>query len=315
MRIVSAKAKCKRTEHKLSWGSTGPGGPAGAPGAAGAAGAPGANGAGDDYSSFNLGLVALALSENAEIVVSKTIPAGSYFASAKAVVGGDAKSAVLVAVVCQLVDSANTPHFGTLGSSRHQRVVSAALLHRDWDRICGGVDDGDAGSADDHRADHAGARLRTDRGHQRSHGRRTRRAGECAADDSKQVGATRSGWVSGDNRRVIARYTRPELGRLWSDEARMDTWRRGRAGRLRGAAGAARRGRPERRRAAGDPRRDVHRRRGQRARARHRARRRRVRRRARRVRRRGRALDPLRADLLGRARHGARAAAARAPAR
>ena len=26
--------------------------------------------------------------------------------------GGDAKSAVLVAVVCQLVDSANTPHFG-----------------------------------------------------------------------------------------------------------------------------------------------------------------------------------------------------------
>jgi hypothetical protein len=112
MRIVSAKAKCKRTEHKLSWGTTGPAGPAGAPGTPGAAGAPGANGVGADYSSFNLGLVALALSENAEIVVSKTIPAGNYFASAKTVVGGDAKSAVLVAVVCQLVDSANTPHFG-----------------------------------------------------------------------------------------------------------------------------------------------------------------------------------------------------------
>ena len=25
---------------------------------------------------------------------------------------------------------------------------------------------------------------------------------------------------------MIARYTRPALGELWSDEARMDTWRR-----------------------------------------------------------------------------------------
>ena len=25
---------------------------------------------------------------------------------------------------------------------------------------------------------------------------------------------------------MIARYTRPELGRLWSDEARMQAWRR-----------------------------------------------------------------------------------------
>ena len=33
VRIVSAKAKCKRTEHKLSWGSTGPAGPAGVTGA------------------------------------------------------------------------------------------------------------------------------------------------------------------------------------------------------------------------------------------------------------------------------------------
>ena len=55
----------------------------------------------------------------------------------------------------------------------------------------------------------------------------------------------------------------------------------------------------------------LHGRGGQRARAQHRPRRRRVRRRARRLGRRGRALDPLRADLLRRARHGARAAAAR----
>src|SRR5213078_794651 len=29
-----------------------------------------------------------------------------------------------------------------------------------------------------------------------------------------------------DSRRMIARYTRPELGRLWTDEARMEAWRR-----------------------------------------------------------------------------------------
>jgi adenylosuccinate lyase len=29
----------------------------------------------------------------------------------------------------------------------------------------------------------------------------------------------------GDNRGVIPRYTRPELGRLWTDEARMESWR------------------------------------------------------------------------------------------
>jgi adenylosuccinate lyase len=30
----------------------------------------------------------------------------------------------------------------------------------------------------------------------------------------------------GDNRRVIERYTRPELGAIWTDEARMEAWRR-----------------------------------------------------------------------------------------
>jgi adenylosuccinate lyase len=32
--------------------------------------------------------------------------------------------------------------------------------------------------------------------------------------------------VDGDNPRVIARYTRPELGAIWTDEARMEAWRR-----------------------------------------------------------------------------------------
>src|SRR5438093_11997526 len=51
--------------------------------------------------------------------------------------------------------------------------------------------------------------------------------------------ATRRSWRGGysehdagptqrerDGRTVISRYTRDELGRLWSDEARMESWRR-----------------------------------------------------------------------------------------
>ncbi|MGO9760131.1 MAG: hypothetical protein ACLP1Q_02575 [Solirubrobacteraceae bacterium] len=111
MRIVTANAKCKRGEHKLSWGSTGPAGPTGAAGAPGAPGAPGASGVGVDYSSFSFGPNTLAASETGDIVVIKAIPAGTYFVSGKAVVGGtEAKSAVFVAVICELVDSSTTPH-------------------------------------------------------------------------------------------------------------------------------------------------------------------------------------------------------------
>ena len=72
---------------------------------------------------------------------------------------------------------------------------------------------------------------------------------------------------------------------------------------------------PSRRGARGDPHGELHRRGGRRARARHRPRRRRLRRRPLGLGRTGRTLDPLRPDLLGRARHGARAAAARRRAR
>ena len=106
------------------------------------------------------------------------------------------------------------------------------------------------------------------------------------------------------NLRVIARYTRPEIGAVWTDEARMETWRR-----VEVAAAEELAEGPTRRGPRGDPRRDVHRRGGPRAREDHRPRRRRVRRRAQRERRGGRPLDPLRPDELRRARHRARAAA------
>jgi hypothetical protein len=110
MRIVSAKAKCKREEHKLSWGSTGPAGPAGAAGATGAVGAPGTNGAGVDFASENAGPVSLVEGEKGAVVVAETIPAGSYFASAKTVIlASKGKSGVSVGVVCELVDTTGTP--------------------------------------------------------------------------------------------------------------------------------------------------------------------------------------------------------------
>jgi hypothetical protein len=43
MRVVTAKAKCKKTERKTSWAAQGPEGPAGSPGSVGPAGPAGAN--------------------------------------------------------------------------------------------------------------------------------------------------------------------------------------------------------------------------------------------------------------------------------
>jgi hypothetical protein len=122
MRIVSAKAKCRRTEHKLSWSSAGPTGPAGAPGATGAAGAPGANGVGVDYASMNQGLTPsegltpLGAGEAGVVVISRALPAGTYFVNAKTVVGASkGKSPVFVLVICELVDSTGLPALVELG--------------------------------------------------------------------------------------------------------------------------------------------------------------------------------------------------------
>ncbi len=111
-RIVSARAKCHRGERKLSWNAAGPAGAPGAPGAAGAPGSPGANGAGVDYGSANFGPVDLAEGSTGNVVVSKTIPAGTYFVNAKTVIGaGEATKAVYVAVICELVDGTGTVSF------------------------------------------------------------------------------------------------------------------------------------------------------------------------------------------------------------
>jgi len=114
MRIVSAKTKCRHGEHRLSWsssgpsGPSGPGGPAGAPGAAGKQGA---SGVGVDYASSKPSGEELRLAAGTEeTILSKTLPAGSYFVSAQSTLFGvEAKTAVFVAVACGLADSAMTP--------------------------------------------------------------------------------------------------------------------------------------------------------------------------------------------------------------
>ena len=113
---------------------------------------------------------------------------------------------------------------------------------------------------------------------------------------------------------LIPRYTRARDRRgldassaRWSAGSR-SSWRRPRPGPRRGSC-------PTEAAEACREQGRVHGRGGRRARADHRPRRRRLRRRRRRLGRRARALDPLRADLLRRARHRAGAAAARRPAR
>lgn len=112
MKLVSAKTKCKHGERKVSWNASGPAGAPGAvgsPGAEGSPGAPGTNGVGADFASYSFGPTELAGGENGDVVVSKTIPAGTYFVNANTVIGAaGATTAVFAAVVCELVDSSGT---------------------------------------------------------------------------------------------------------------------------------------------------------------------------------------------------------------
>ena len=58
---------------------------------------------------------------------------------------------------------------------------------------------------------------------------------------------------------MIPRYTRPELGRLWTDAARMETWRRVEVAACEELPGLLGDGDgPDARGAGGDPRGDVH---------------------------------------------------------
>ena len=71
---------------------------------------------------------------------------------------------------------------------------------------------------------------------------------------------------------MIARYTRPELGRLWTDEARMEAWRQVEVAAAEELSVLLGEHGPSADELRGDPRGELHRRRRGRARARHRPR-------------------------------------------
>jgi hypothetical protein len=108
-RIVSAKAKCRSTERRVTWNTAGPSGPRGQAGTPGGSGTPGTNGVGPDYASRVFAPAPLAEDETDTVIASRSIPPGSYLISGKTIVGGSAKSAVFVAVLCELIDSPGTP--------------------------------------------------------------------------------------------------------------------------------------------------------------------------------------------------------------
>jgi hypothetical protein len=90
-RIVTSRTKCRHGERRLSWNSVGPAGsagPGGATGSAGSEGKPGANGAVADYAaSYNGAIPISPLKEN--VVLTKTIPPGSYLISAKTIAAAE----------------------------------------------------------------------------------------------------------------------------------------------------------------------------------------------------------------------------------
>jgi hypothetical protein len=116
IRIVSAKTKCKHGESKLSWSSSGPAGPAGATGAVGATGAAGKQGSsgdGVDYGTSKIGNETVELAIGGEdLVLSKTLPAGTYLVAAQTtLVVSEAKTSTLEVIACGIADSAGTPAF------------------------------------------------------------------------------------------------------------------------------------------------------------------------------------------------------------
>jgi hypothetical protein len=112
-RIVGAKAKCHRGEHKLSWNATGPKGPAGANGAAGASGAEGKAGANGSGTAFEAEAPTVDLPAGAETtVISKVLPPGSYLLGARTTLVASSATKTFTFVACTLEDQPGTSGTG-----------------------------------------------------------------------------------------------------------------------------------------------------------------------------------------------------------
>ena len=113
-RIVSAKAKCHRGEHKLSWNTSGPRGATGAQGPTGAQGAEGKAGATGTGATFEAAPVEhQSLPKNAGTpVLSKVLPPGTYVVAAKTTLVDESTAKIFADVFCELADQPGTSGLG-----------------------------------------------------------------------------------------------------------------------------------------------------------------------------------------------------------
>jgi len=111
-RIVTARAKCRPGEHKLSWNTNGPRGAGGANGkngangAQGSAGSPGAVTQPTVFSAEDREPRALPTGETG--LLTKVLPPGSYAVSATVPLAGELDKAGFTQVLCAVLDSPGT---------------------------------------------------------------------------------------------------------------------------------------------------------------------------------------------------------------
>ncbi len=138
MRVVSAKTKCRHGRAQAvvergraggySWRGRRPGSP-------GVAGTNGTNGVGVDYATSKGSNEAVHLASGGEdVVLSKTLPAGSYFVTAQTtLLVAEAKSTAFVVIACGIVDTRG--HAGDRRTSRQSDSTSRSGCRPDQNRL------------------------------------------------------------------------------------------------------------------------------------------------------------------------------------
>jgi hypothetical protein len=137
-RVFTKKPKCKKGESKISWNTAGPAGKNGSNGtngtngATGATGANGANGAVAGYSASKSAAVNIigGTLEAPVVILTKTIPAGSYIVFAKSVIAtGDTSNGAKWTAQCDLTDKPASGTSTVDTSTASGEVVTNFLFH------------------------------------------------------------------------------------------------------------------------------------------------------------------------------------------
>jgi hypothetical protein len=120
-RIVTAKARCRHGEKKLSWSTTGPQGKTGPAGGPGAGGANGANGTGP---AFATDATEVEVTTKSNVMLEKSVPPGSYVVSGSLILTAKAATAKFVDVFCLLGEDPGTSFTISEGEPSSVKVLS-----------------------------------------------------------------------------------------------------------------------------------------------------------------------------------------------